>query len=140
MKAPSAEMQAEQLELELPEVYRHRLLMDRKLAAARKLVAERSVKVVADALDQIWGPIGHAVSASTVSNALRDHERSYWRSEWDSYFCDESEEFAEVVAEMIGKGAAKKTPEQIAADFASLVAEKLSPKEAAALIRKARGL
>lgn len=129
-----------QLELELPEVYRHRLLMDRKLTTAKKLVAERSIKVVADALDQIWGPLGHTVSASTLSNALRDHERSYWRSEWDSWFCDESEEFAEVVAEMVGKGKAKKTPEQIAEDFETLVTEKLSPKEAAALIRKAKGL
>ncbi len=131
---------AQQLELELPEVYRHRLLMDRKLAAARVLVSERSIKVVADALDQIWGPIGHPCSASTLSNALRDHERSYWRSEWDSWFCDESVDFADVVAEMVGKGKAKKTADQIAADFEALVTEKLSAKEAAALIRKAKGL
>ena len=131
---------AEQLELALPEVYRHRLFMDRKLAAARKLCAERSVKVVADALDQIWGPLGHAVSASTLSNAMRDHERNYWRSEWDSWFCDESEEFREVVAEMIGRGKAKRSPAEMIEDFERLVRDALSPKNADALIRKARGL
>ena len=130
----------EQLELELPEVYRHRLFLDRKLAAARKVVAERSIKVVADALDQIWGPIGHPVSASTLSNALRDHERSYWRSEWDSWFCDESEEFREVVAEMIGRGKVKKPPEEINEDYERLVRDALSPKNAEVLIRKAKGL
>ena len=131
---------AEQLELELPEVYRHRLFLDRKLAAARKVVAEQSIKVVADALDQIWGPIGHPVSASTLSNALRDHERSYWRSEWDSWFCDESEEFREVVAEMVGRGKVKKSAEEIAEDYERLVRDALSPKNAEVLIRKAKGL
>ena len=131
---------AEQLELELPEVYRHRLFLDRKLAAARKVVAEQSIKVVADALDQIWGPIGHPVSASTLSNALRDHERSYWRSEWDSWFCDESEEFREVVAEMVGRGKVRKSAEEIAEDYERLVRDALSPKNAEVLIRKAKGL
>lgn len=131
---------AEQLELELPEVYRHRLFLDRKLAAARKVVAEQSIKIVADALDQIWGPIGHPVSASTLSNALRDHERSYWRSEWDSWFCDESEEFREVVAEMVGRGKVKKSAEEIAEDYERLVRDALSPKNAEVLIRKAKGL
>lgn len=131
---------AEQLELALPEVYRHRLFMDRKLAAARRLCAERSVKVVADALDQIWGPLGHPVSASTLSNAMRDHERNYWRSEWDSWFCDESDEFKEVVAEMIGKGKAKRSEKEQLEEFDRLVRDALSPKNAEALIRKAKGL
>jgi hypothetical protein len=131
---------AEQLEMELPDIYRHRLLMERKIHAARKLCGERSVKVVAAALDEIWGPLGHTVSASTLSNALRDHERNYWRSEWDSWFCDECEEFAEVVAEMIGKGKAKKSPEEQIEDYERLVRDALSPKNAEALIRKARGL
>lgn len=131
---------AEQLELELPEVYRHRLLMDRKLAAARKVCAERSVKVVADALDQICGPLGHTVSASTLSNALRDHERNYWRSEWDSWFCDESEEFREVVAEMCGRGKSKRTEREVNEEYERLVRDQLSPKMAEALIRKAKGV
>lgn len=131
---------AEQLEMALPDLYRHRLLMERKLAAARKLCAERSVKVVADALDQIWGPAGHTVSASTLSNALRDHERNYWRSEWDSWFCEESEEFKEVVAEMIGRGKAKRTEKEQIEEFDRLIRDALSPKLAETLIRKAKGL
>lgn len=131
---------AEQLDLPLPEVYRHRLLMERKLAAARRLVAERSVKVVAHELDQIWGPVGHPVSASTLSNALRDHERNYWRSEWDSWFADECDEFREVCAEMIGKGTPKRTDKDINEEYERLVRDALSPKLAETLIRKARGL
>lgn len=131
---------AEQLEMPLSDVYRHRLLMERKVQAAKKVCAERSVKVVAAALDEIWGPLGHAVSASTLSNALRDHERNYWRSEWDSWFCDESEEFREVVAEMCGRGKTKRTPQEQLEDMERLVRDALSPKSAEALIRKAKGL
>ncbi len=131
---------AEQLELELPEVYRHRLLMDRKLAAARKIVAEKSLKSVADALDQIWGPIGHPCSASTLSNALRDHERSYWRSEWDSWFCDASDEFREVCCEMVGKGKPKKSKDEILEDLKRLLLKDLSSTRAEKLIREAEGL
>lgn len=131
---------AEQLEMPLSDVYRHRLLMDRKLQAAKKLCAERSVKVVAAALDEIWGPLGHAVSASTLSNALRDHERNYWRSEWDSWFCDESDEFKEVVAEMCGRGKSKRTTQEQLEDMERLVRDVLSPKNAEALIRRAKGV
>lgn len=130
---------AEQLEMQLPEVYRHRLLMDRKLAAARILVDIKTLKVVASELDQIWGPLGHPVSASTLGNALRDHERSYWRSEWDSYFCDQSEEFREVCADMIGLGKRKRTTEEVLAEMKELVRDALSPKLATQLIRKAEG-
>lgn len=133
-------MPAEQIELELPEVYRHRLLMERKLAAARKLVSERSIKAVADALDQIWGPIGHAVSASTLSNTLRDHERSYWRSEWDSWFCEQSDEFRDVCLEMVGHGKPRKSEKEELADLKKLLFDELSSKRANDLIRKAAAL
>jgi hypothetical protein len=131
---------AEQLEMPLSDVYRHRLLMERKLQAAKKVCAELSVKVVAAALDEIWGPLGHAVSASTLSNALRDHERNYWRSEWDSWFSDNSDEFREVIAEMCGRGKAKRTDKEVNEEFERLVRDQLSPKIAETLIRKAKGL
>lgn len=128
-----------QLELGLPQVYKHRLWMDQKLAAAKKLIAERGLKTVADELDQIWGPLGHPVSASTLSNAVRDHDRSYWRSEWDSWFCEQSEEFNEVVIEMTGRGKSQRTPEEKNEWFERLIREALSPKNAEALIRKVNG-
>ena len=129
----------DQLELELPEVYRHRLLMDRKLAAARKVVSERTVKACADELDQIWGPLGHPVSASTLANALRDHERNYFRSEWDSWFADQSEEFREVIAEVAGRGKPKKTPAEELAVLKELLRSELGTA-GAKLIRKAEVL
>lgn len=131
---------AEQLEMPLSDVYRHRLLMERKIRAAKKLCAELSVKVVAAALDEIWGPLGHTVSASTLSNALRDHERNYWRSEWDSWFADNSEEFREASADMCGRGKTKLTDKEVVENFERLVRDELSPKRAEALIRKAKGL
>lgn len=130
----------EQLEIPLSDVYRHRLLMARKMDAARRLCAERSVKVVAAALDEIWGPIGHQVSASTLSNALRDHERNYWRSEWDSWFCDQDDEFREICAEMAGRAKPKRSEKDINEEYERLVRDVLSPRQAEQLIRKAKGL
>ncbi len=135
--APALDLQ---LELELPEVYRHRLLMDRKLDAARKLCAERTIKAVAHQLDQIWGPLGHPVSASTLGNALGDRERNYWRSEWDSWFCDACEEFRDVCAELVGRGKPKKkTHDEIIEDYRRLTRAKLSQREAEKMIREAEG-
>lgn len=127
-----------QLEMQLPEKYRHRLLMARKIEAAQQLVAIKTLKVVANDLDSIWGP-DHPVSASTLGNALRDHERSYWRSEWDSYFCDVSDEFREVCAEMARCGRRARTPEEVLEELKDLVRNELAPKKAADLIRKAEG-
>lgn len=129
----------EQLELALPELYRHRLLMDRKIAAARKLCAERSIKACADELDQIWGPLGHPVSASTLANALRDHERNYFRSEWDSWFAKQSEEFAEVLADTIGRGKSKMTADEKLAAIESLLKTEFGA-QGLKLLRKVEGL
>lgn len=129
-----------QLEMQLPEVYKHRLLMARKLEAARKLVAERTLKVVAEELDKIWGDLGHPVSASTVSNTLRDHERSYWRSEWDSWFCDNSDEFREVCAEMAHCGKRRRTLEERHEALIDQMREELSHKKVTQMLRKAEGL
>lgn len=130
-------MSIDQADLPLVDVYRHRMLMERKLRAAQKLCAERTIKVVAHDLDQIWGPLGHAVSASTLSNALRDHERSYWRSEWDSYFADHSDEFRDVIAEMAGKAKPKKTKEELFDALVRLLPHELASKRVEALLKKA---
>jgi hypothetical protein len=127
-------------ELPLSDVYRHRLWMDRKLAAARKVVQERTIKVVADELEQIWGGVDHPCSASTLANALSGINRNYWRSEWDSWFCAESDEFREVVAEMVGLGKTKKKPEDVLSDLKRLMLEELSSARALKLITKAETL
>lgn len=129
----------EQLELPLPELYAFRLLMERKIAAARKLCAELSIKAVADALDQIWGPLGHPVSASTLANALRDHERNYFRSEWDLWFVKHSEEFREVVLDGAGSGKAKLTAEEKLAALESLLKTEFGA-QGLKLLRKVEGL
>lgn len=126
-----------QTDLPIVDVYRHRMLMERKLKAAQKVCQERSIKAVAHDLDQIWGPLGHSVSASTLSNALRDHERSYWRSEWDGYFCDASAEFREVILEMAGKSKPRKTKEEMFDALLRLLPHELASGRVAELLKKA---
>lgn len=105
MKQPStraaAKEQPEQLELELPlsDKYHVRMHAERLLDACRDVAERQGYKQTADELDQIFGDLGHPVSASLLSNALNDRERNYWRGEWIPYFARRSPLVASIVAE-----------------------------------------
>lgn len=98
MKASAPKPQLE-LELPLDDKYRARMYSERLLAAIREVAERQGYKQTADELDQIYGELGHPVSASLLANALNDRERNYWRGEWIPYFAKRSPLVASIVAE-----------------------------------------
>ena len=115
-----------------------RLLAEHFFAACRSVVREgRTWDSIAKELDAIWDPVGRGVSAGVLRATLAPNsERNYFRFEWAIWFARQSEECADLLAEIIGRGKPKKTPEQELQDLKDLLREEL-PKRAASLIRKA---
>lgn len=114
-----------------------RLLAERFYAACRAVVRESSWDAVAKELDAIWDPAGRGVSAGVLRATLAPNsERNYFRFEWAIWFARQSDDVADLLAEIIGRGKPKKTPEQELADLKQAIRAEL-PKRAEHLIRKA---
>lgn len=118
-----------------------RLLAARFYAACREVVRESTWDAVAKELDAIWDPqedpTGRGVSAGVLRASLATaNERNYFRFEWCLYFARQSEECAELLAEIIGRGKPKKAPEAELADLQNIVRTHY-PKDAEKIIRKA---
>ncbi len=137
-------MGAPQLSIVLPqtqaereaEADRQSALRDEMMLACRAVARELTYDVCARELDAVWGPKGRAVSASALRSALHDVERNNFRFEWILWFATQSEDVADLLAEISGRGKPKKKPEDELRDLKALIREEL-PKRATALIRKA---
>lgn len=70
--------------------------------ACSAVAAARKFATAATELDQVFEPLGHAVSTGTLHNTLGDHERNYARLEWLPYFATLSYDVVEIVAECHG--------------------------------------
>jgi hypothetical protein len=114
-----------------------RLLFERLMKACREVCRELGYDRCAAELDAIWSPLGRHVSAGVLRQTLAPNtERNYFRLEWIIWFARQSEEVADLVLEVIGRGRPKKKPEDELRDLKELIRAEL-PKRAAALIRKA---
>lgn len=97
-------------------------LMYRFYAACREVCREMTYEKAANALDVIWSPLGRAVSSSSLKMTLAPgNERNYYRWEWCVWFARQSEECADVLAEIAGRGKPKKTPEDELRDLQNIV-------------------
>lgn len=115
-----------------------RLLLERFFAACRTVVRELSWDAVAKELDAIWDPTGRGVSAGVLRASLSPgNERNYFRFEWSIWFARQSDDVADLLAEIIGRGKPKKTPEQELADLKQAIRSEM-PKRAEAIFRNAR--
>lgn len=76
------------------------------------------VKAVAFELDRIFaGGCGHITDA-LLNNCFGERNGNYFRAEWLPWFCENSQDVAEALAEMSGARAPKaKSAEQLVADF-----------------------
>jgi hypothetical protein len=119
------------------EVADQRLLLERFFAACREVCLDQTYEVVAVELERVWGDLGRHVSTGVLKSALSqsDPNRNYFRWEWCIWFARHSEHCAELLAEIIGRGKPKKTPEQELADLKSVIRNEY-PRQAERLIRK----
>lgn len=112
-------------------------LLSRLLRAMREVCREHGYEHCANALDAIWAPLGRGVSSSSLKMTLAPgNERNYVRIEWAIWFAQQSEEVADLVAEMAGRGKPKKKPEDELRDLQAIVRAEM-PKQADRIIRKA---
>jgi hypothetical protein len=97
---------------------------------------QKGYAAVAAELDKIWGPdeIGRPVSESTLSAALRDSERNYFRLEWIEWFRRHSPEIHALLA---GETKPIKTAAEELEDLKNEIRETY-PKHADSVIRRAR--
>lgn len=115
------------------------LLFERLLAACKAVARERTYDVVAAALDAIWGSDkrGRPVSSSVLRAALNDARGNYFRLEWALWFARESEEVADLLLEIAGRGRPTKKPEDELADLQQVVRREY-PNQAEKMIAKSK--
>jgi hypothetical protein len=121
------------------EIEDQRDLFMRFSAACRAVIRDLTADVVANELEAIWGELGRHVSSGVLKQTLAQGEvfnRNYFRFEWAIWFARQSEDCAELLAEIIGRGKPKKTAEQELADLKSVLHSEY-PRQATRLIRKA---
>ena len=137
-KPRAGELDLESDEEREVETDRHRALWNDVLDACRAVVREfGGYDKTAAALQHVWGPLGHTVTASNVRATLSvESERNYFRGEWLIWFSTQSETVADLLAEIAGRAKPKKTPEQELRDLQELLRAEL-PRQADKLIRKA---
>lgn len=113
-------------------VLRHRLM-----AALRQHAREYQINAAASELDQDDATFGggKGVSASTLRSCLEGTERNYFRLDWLFWFAEESEEIADIVMEIAGRGKPVKKPEDELRDLKEALRQEF-PKQADKLIRK----
>lgn len=131
----------EEAEAEASEVAARRetrgILRARLMAAIRAFARERQIGSCAAELDQddaVFGG-GKGVSASTLRSCLESTERNYFRLDWLLWFAEESEEIADLVMEVAGRGKPVKKPEDELRDLKEALRQEF-PKQADRLIRK----
>ena len=112
------------------------LLYERLMVACRAVARELTFERCAAALDAIWGDRGRPVSAAVLRAALSGTERNYFRVEWAIWFARHSEDVADVLLEIAGRGKPKKTPEEELRDLKEIVRRELGAT-GNKLIRKA---
>lgn len=137
LKTPE-EIAAEETEMQMRRE-RRGVLRARLMAALREFARERQMNTCATELDKddaLFGG-GKGVAASTLRACLEGVERNYFRLDWILWFAEESEDVADLLCQIAGRGKAEKTPEEELEDLkAQLRAE--FPRQADKLIRKAR--
>jgi hypothetical protein len=105
--------------------------------AVREVCREHGYEFCANALDAVWAPLGRGVSASTLKMTLAPgNERNYFRFEWAIWFARQSDDVAEVLAEIIGAARPQKKPEDELRDLQDIVRSEY-PRQAEKIIRRA---
>lgn len=114
-----------------------RLALEHFFAACRQVCRELGYERCANELDAIWSKVGRGVSASTLKATLAPNgERNYFRFEWAIWFAQQSEEVADLLLEIAGRGKPEKTPEEELRDLKELMRRELGAT-GNKLIRKA---
>lgn len=122
------------------EIEDQRALLERFFAACRDVIRDSTGDKVANELEALWGDLGRHVSSGVLKQTLAQGEvfnRNYFRVEWLIWFARESEEVADIVAEMIGLGLPTKDPKEELRDLQEIVRSHY-PKDAEKHIRKAK--
>lgn len=112
------------------------LLFTQLIAACKRVARELTYGFCADELQRIWGQHGRHVTSAGLRACCEGVERNYFRIEWAMWFARQSEEVAQIVREMGGAPAPKKTPQQELDDLKNTLREEY-PRQAQKLIRKA---
>jgi hypothetical protein len=119
------------------EIERQQELLSRFFKACREVCREQTYERAANELDDIWAPLGRGVSPSVLKATLSPgNERNYFRWEWAIWFATQSEDVADLLCEVAGRGKPKKSPEEELRDLQNIVRSEY-PKQAERLIRKA---
>jgi hypothetical protein len=116
------------------------ILRVKLMAAIRGVARELQISNCADELefdDQAFNEgRGKGVSPATLRSCLEGTERNYFRLDWILWFAEQSEEIADLLCEVAGRGKPQKSPEEELADLKEIVRSEY-PKQADRLLRKA---
>ncbi len=129
---PAAAMLAHERKIE-----ERREQLGRFFKLCREVCRLRSYEYVAAELEKEWGELGRHVSAGVLKNTIApDSKGNYFRWEWAMWFAEESEEIADLLCEIAGRGKPKKDPKEELRDLQNIVRVHY-PKDAEKHIRKA---
>lgn len=112
---------------------------ERFIQGARAVCVDRGYGKVANELDGTWSKLGHPVSESVLRATMRENgERNYFRMEWVPYFARHSEECAQALLEMAGRGEPEVPVEDFNANLIDGMRGVLAPAQVNRIVAAAR--